>query len=95
MLCPGSYLALSHITLDKLPPAVIETGVRIYQRATQHAFPRTGPEIERFFAGLELVPPYAGAGPILTNVGLWGSEDPESADSDGSRALYCGVARRP
>lgn len=94
-LCPGSYLALSHITLDKLPPAVIETGVRIYQRATQHAFPRTGPEIERFFAGLELVPPYAGAGPILTNVGLWGSEDPESADSDGSRALYCGVARRP
>ena len=92
-LCPGSYLALSHITRDKLPPRLVETGVEVYQRATENAHPRTKAEIERFFAGLELVPPYEGAGPIVTNVGLWGSEDPDSADSDGSRAFYCGVAR--
>jgi hypothetical protein len=93
-ICPGSYLALSHITRDKLPPRLVETGVQIYQRATESAHPRTKAEIERFFTGLELVPPYEGAGPIVTNVGLWGSEDPDSADSDGSRAFYCGVARR-
>jgi S-adenosyl methyltransferase len=43
----------------------------------------------------QAVPPYEDAGPVITNVGLWGSEDPASADSDGSRAFYCGVARKP
>ncbi len=90
----GSYLVLSHITGDKLPPRMVRTGVQVYQRATESAFPRTRADIERFFAGLELVPPYDGAGQVLTNVGLWGSEDPASADTDGSRAFYCGVARR-
>jgi O-methyltransferase involved in polyketide biosynthesis len=92
-LAPGSYLALSHITGDKLPPRSVMTGVEVYQRATASAFPRTKAEIERFFTGLELVPPFAGAQSDLTNVGLWGSEDPTSADTDGSRAFYCGVAR--
>lgn len=94
-LCPGSYLALSHITRDKLPPRLVQTGVQVYQQATERAHPRTKAEIERFFDGLELVPPYEGADPAVTNVGLWGSEDPAVADSDGSRAFYCGVARKP
>lgn len=91
----GSYLALSHITADKLPPRSVQTGVEVYERATESAYPRTKAAIERFFDGLEMVPPFDGAGPVITNVGLWGSEDPEAADSDGSRAFYCGVARRP
>ncbi|HEX2323657.1 MAG TPA: SAM-dependent methyltransferase [Streptosporangiaceae bacterium] len=93
-MAPGSYLALSHITGDKLPPRSVKTGVEVYQRATASAFPRTKAEIERFFTGLELIPPFTGAQSDLTNVGLWGSEDPASADTDGSRAFYCGVARR-
>ncbi len=93
-LCPGSYLALSHITMDKLPPKAVATGVRVYQRATESAHPRAKAEIEKFFDGLEIVPPYQGAGPVLVNVGLWGSEDPDAADSDGSRAFYCAVARK-
>ena len=48
-------------------------------------------EVERFFAGLELVPPRE----AVSYVGVWGAEDPVAADSDGSRGLYCGVARRP
>ena len=28
----------------------------------------------------------------MTYVGVWGAEDVEAADSDGSRVLYCGVA---
>ncbi len=52
-------------------------------------------QVARFFDGLEVVPPYAGAAPALTYSGLWGAEDVQLADSDGSRWLYCAVARKP
>jgi len=48
-------------------------------------------EVERFFAGPEMVPPYPGATDGLTFAGQRGAVDPASADSDGSRVLYCGV----
>jgi len=51
--------------------------------------------VERYFGGLELVPPYEGAVAAVTYVGEWGAEDPELADSDGSRWSYAAVARRP
>jgi hypothetical protein len=41
------------------------------------------------------VEPYPGAGPNLCFVGMWGAQDPQAADTDGSRIMYCGVARRP
>jgi hypothetical protein len=94
-MAPGSYLALSHITGDKVPPRSIATGVQIYTRATERAYPRPKDEIGRFFDDLEIVPPFAGADPALCHVGVWGSEDPDSADSDGSRVFWCAVARRP
>jgi hypothetical protein len=94
-VAPGSYLALSHGTYDNLPPRLVRAGVDTYARATEHAYPRSRTEVERLFDGLDLVPAYPGAEPGLTYVGLWGAEDPDLADSDGSRALYCGVARRP
>jgi hypothetical protein len=94
-LAPGSYVAISHITGDKVPPRSIATGVRVYTRASESAYPRTRAEIERFFDGLEIVPPYPGASPAVCHVGVWGSEDPSSADSDGSRVFWCGVARKP
>jgi hypothetical protein len=51
--------------------------------------------ISRFFTGLDIVPPYAGAEPDLTSAGLWDCEDPEAAESDGSRSFYVAVARKP
>ena len=45
--------------------------------------------------GLELVPPYTGADGVMTYAGLWGAEDIEAADTEGSRGIYCGVALRP
>jgi len=90
----GSYLALSHITGDMLSARSVRTGVEIYERATESAYPRTKAEILRFFDGLELVPPYPGAEPGLANVGQWGAEDPAAANSDGAQAFYCGVARK-
>jgi hypothetical protein len=50
--------------------------------------------VERFFDGLELVAPYEDGEPAVTYAGLWGAEDLEAADTDGSRGFYCGVARR-
>jgi hypothetical protein len=35
-----------------------------------------------------------GADPAVSYVGVRGAEDPVAADTDGSRGLYCGVARR-
>lgn len=94
-VAPGSYLALSHSTMDNLPPRMVQAGLELYARASQPLYPRTRAEVERFFARLQLVAPYDGAEPAVCHVGLWGAEDPEAADSDGSRVLYCGVARRP
>jgi hypothetical protein len=93
-LAPGSYLALSHASGDHMPPLAAQTVAEVFEDAAVpvHLRPRT--EIERFFDGLELVAPYAGVDPGLVSVGLWGCEDPGLADSDGSRAVYCGVARR-
>lgn len=93
-LAPGSYLALTHITADQKPPAAVEAILDSYAHATEQIYMRTRAEVERFFDGLELVPPYEGAAAAVSYVGEWGAEDPELADSDGSRWSYAGVARR-
>jgi hypothetical protein len=94
-LAPGSYLALTHITADQKPPAAVQAILDIYAGATEQIYPRTRAEVERFFGGLKLVPPYEGAPAAVTYVGEWGAEDPALADSDGSRWCYGAVARRP
>jgi S-adenosyl methyltransferase len=94
-LAPGSYLALSHLTADSKPVRAVEESVDVYNRGTESIHFRSKAQVERFFEGLELAEPYEGAGPVVTHVGLWGAEDPAAADTDDSRWLYCGVARRP
>ena len=94
-LAPGSYLALSHATADKLPPRSVQAMYDTYKSASTEIYLRTRAEVARFFDGLELAPPYRGAQPQVTYVGVWDADDPEVADSEGSRVHYCGVARRP
>jgi hypothetical protein len=86
---------LSHATGDKLPPQAIEAMLKTYERATEKLVLRSRPQVARFFTGLELVAPYEGALPGVSFTGQWGAVDPAAADSDGSRVLYCGVARCP
>jgi hypothetical protein len=93
-LAPGSCVALSHATADKLPPRSVQAMYDTYENANTRIYLRTKDEFRRFFDTLELVPPYGEATPDVTYVGVWGAEDPEEADSDGSRVLYCGVGRR-
>jgi hypothetical protein len=92
---PGSYLALSQITDEAKPPMAVE-GVRSgLSSGAEHLHFRKKREVARLFEGLELVPPYAGSGPEIAYCGIWGAEDVRLADSEGSRWIYCGVARIP
>jgi hypothetical protein len=94
-LAPGSYLALSHATSDGIPPIAVQRWQEVYTDAPVQLHLRDKESVRRFFAGLQMVPPYDGARPDVVHLGLWGCEDPRLADSDGSRWGYCGVARRP
>ena len=91
----GSYLALSHLTDDAKPPVAVDGFRRAFDHATEQMHFRSKGQVERFFDGLQVVPPYAGAAAGLTYSGLWGAEDVQLADSDGSRWLYCAVASIP
>ena len=92
---PGSYMSLSHLTDDAKPPLAVDGFRRVFDHATEQMHFRSKAQIARFFDGLELVPPYVGAPPSITYSGLWGAEDVKLADSDGSRWLYCAVAKKP
>jgi len=94
-LGPGSYLALSHMTGDKKPPVAKQVITEVGANAAGGVHLRSKAEVERFFDGLELVPPYEDGDPAVVHVGEWGAEDVRAADTDGSRWLYCAVARRP
>ena len=91
----GSYMSLSHLTDDAKPPLAVDGFRRVFDRATEQMHFRSKVQIARFFEGLDLVPPYEGAPPTITYSGLWGAEDVQMADSDGSRWLYCAVAKKP
>lgn len=94
-LARGSYLALSHATADRLPPAAAQAILAAYENASEQIYLRDRVSVTRFFEGTELVRPHQGAPPGISYVGEWGAEDPALADSDGSRVLYCGVGRCP
>jgi S-adenosyl methyltransferase len=94
-LAPGSYLSLSHLSADHKAERAVAGFRAVFDTATEQLYFRSKDEVARFFTGLELVPPYEGSGPELCYPGVWGAEDVPAADTDGSRWLWCGVARRP
>jgi hypothetical protein len=91
----GSYLALSAPTNDRQADRIIGTVTNVYKTTTTPGTARSKAEIERFFDGLEIVPPYEGAGAVVAHVGVWDAEDPVAADDDGSRWFYAAVGRKP
>ncbi len=94
-LAPDSYLSLSHLSADHKSERAVAGFRAAFDTATEQLYFRSKDEVARFFTGLELVPPYEGSGPELCYTGVWGAEDPAAADTDGSRWLWCGVARHP
>jgi len=94
-LCPGSYLALSQVTDEKTPPLSVRVAEEMYARSDSNLYFRSRADVERFFAGLEMVSPGRGTPAAVMHAGEWGADDPALADSDGSRWSYCGVGRVP
>lgn len=95
-LAPGSYMALSHLTSDRMPLRSVNAFHELFERGTEQIHFRSQEEIAGFFADMELVSPSSPESEeALSYAGVWGAEDAAVADSDGSRWLYCGVARRP
>jgi hypothetical protein len=70
-------------------------GRTVYATSASGVHLRSRAEVERFFDGLDVVPPGPGAVPGLTHVSRRGAADREVIDSEGARGVYCGVARRP
>jgi hypothetical protein len=68
-LAPGSYLALSHWTNEKVPALAAQRVEEVYSRGAQDIYLRPKAGIERFFDGLEIIPPYEGAAPAVVNAG--------------------------
>ena len=94
-LAPGSYLSLSHLSDDQKPPRAVAEFRRVFDGATEQMHFRSKRDVERLFAGLDMVSPRdPDGGGQLNYAGDWGAEDLALSDSDGSRWLYCGVARR-
>jgi hypothetical protein len=56
VLAPGSYLVVSHLTLD-YPSAAVDAAMRLYARCGIAARPRSRTEIEQFFGRLQLLEP--------------------------------------
>ena len=92
-LAPGSYVALSHLTADRMPPDGVAAITAAYQDASEQVYPRSRAQVASLLDGLDLVQPYTGAPPQVCRIGLWGAENPAAATDD-SPWWWAAVARR-
>jgi O-methyltransferase involved in polyketide biosynthesis len=64
-LVPGSALALSHVTGDRIAPDASQAAQQVYLGASAPIVPRSRQDITGFFDGLDLVEPG------VTDINLW------------------------
>lgn len=90
-LPPGSYVVLSHGTVERLPAATRDQLLRLYAGTSQPVRPRSRAEIETYFEGLELVEPG------LVYVPDWRPEEDGDLlrDRPAHSIGFAGVARKP
>jgi hypothetical protein len=85
---PGSYLVLSQVTWDYMSPSTIAKLTATMTPAAGPFQARSRQQVERFFSGLQLLPP--GVGPI----NRWHADDePAPRPTDEQTAFYGGIAR--
>jgi hypothetical protein len=87
-LTPGSYLAVSHGTLEEDAAGEVDKAVGVYRQASSQLHIRRLPEVLRFFDGLELVEPG------LTWITEWRPE-PGTAPTGRRHSMRGGVGRKP
>ncbi|TDB94874.1 SAM-dependent methyltransferase [Micromonospora fluostatini] len=88
----GSYLAMTHVTMDFIPPEVAERMLAEVAagRFRADGYPRSHADVARFFAGLDLVEPG------IVPVSRWRPEVPEAQLPPlAETSIYGAVARLP
>lgn len=96
-LAPGSYLAVSHAATEAFEHLYQQSDIKddVYrQRTPTPGTSRTRSEVERFFAGLELLDPG-----VVWSAEWWPDPDEpveaaESPEFSGGRGAWAGVGRR-
>ena len=86
-MAPGSYLAISHGTLEEDPGGEGGKAETVYRQASSQLHVRPLPEVRRFFDGLELVEPG------LTWITEWRPE-PGTAPTGRRHSMRGGVGRK-
>ena len=86
-MAPGSYLALSHVTGDDIPPDASAQACEIYENASAPGVVRAHEDIDRFFDGLVML------APGLVNVSAWRPDHITRAPRE--TLFYAGVGRKP
>src|SRR5271165_5683113 len=87
-LAPGSYLAITHGTLEDDPAGEAAAAERVYRQASSQLHVRPLPDVLRFFEGFELVEPG------LTWITEWRPE-PGTAPTGRQHSMRGGVGRKP
>ena len=87
-LAPGSYLAITHGTMEDDPAGEIQAAEGIYRQASSQLHVRPLPDVLRFFEGFELVEPG------LTWITEWRPE-PGTAPTGRQHSMRGGVGRKP
>jgi SAM-dependent methyltransferase len=87
-LAPGSYVVISHATIDGQPSHVAEA-MEHYVQTTADFQPRSHAEVLRFFDGLDLIDPG------VVRVPRWRPDDPQNAGHAERIAVYGGAGRKP
>jgi SAM-dependent methyltransferase len=88
-LAPGSYLALSHFTPDRMPKAMA-AGAGVFRNTAEPITPRTAEQVLRMLDGFDVIDP----GLVMTPE--WRPESPDEVGDDPGRAnLYAAVGRKP
>jgi trans-aconitate methyltransferase len=88
-LAPGSFLAISHgVTVD---PELRAQATEIMNRTTEGHFGRgrTRAEVDKFFSGLEIIPPG------LVEITTWRPDDTPPVEQTRDAIEYGGAGRKP
>ena len=86
-MAPGSYLVVSHVTGDDLPPDASAQAREIYEKASAPGVAREREDIDRFFDGLVML------SPGLVNVPDWRPD--HIVRKPRETLFYAGVGRKP
>jgi len=86
-LAPGSYLALTHATIDGATGDLVRSVQSEYQSVMQNPTPRSREQVTGFFEGFEIVPPG------VVNLPAWRPNRPEDAQGAENVWFYGALGR--